>query len=254
MADDSKFKKFVNKIIDVPKLIIRLWIVLWAILLILLVMKIIFNIWYPVFSTNQSFNTFCDYLEKNKELKYAINFAFYFASSNITYFIASLQKKYSKWYECIIVNILILTSFIIKIYNNYLAFPFEIMFTIIIPIIVLYRKEIKNKFLLVLYPVIIQLFLILFQLIITFVRGLPNNLNDSSIDVQIIMQTDYYIFLFLTWMGVNFMGLMGVWFWGRDITVLKAEKEKELAKSNPDQKLISEIDKQILELEKQCGK
>lgn len=48
------------------------------------------------------------------------------------------------------------------------------------------------------------------------------------------------------------MGLLGMgWFWSKDITVLKAEKEKELAKSNPDTKLIAKINARIAELEKE---
>ena len=39
------------------------------------------------------------------------------------------------------------------------------------------------------------------------------------------------------------------WFWSKDVTVLKAEKEKELAKKNPDMDKVAKIEKRILELE-----
>ena len=46
------------------------------------------------------------------------------------------------------------------------------------------------------------------------------------------------------------MGIFsGGWWWGKSITELKAMKEKELAKENPDAKLIAEIDKAIAEKE-----
>lgn len=45
------------------------------------------------------------------------------------------------------------------------------------------------------------------------------------------------------------MGLLGPWFFGKELTELKAEKEKELKKKNPDLDLIRQIDKAITELE-----
>ena len=48
------------------------------------------------------------------------------------------------------------------------------------------------------------------------------------------------------------MGLLGIgWLWSKDITVLKAEKEKELAKKEPDMELVAKIDSRIAELEKE---
>lgn len=48
------------------------------------------------------------------------------------------------------------------------------------------------------------------------------------------------------------MGALGIgWFWSRDITVLKAEKEKELAKAKPNMKKIDSINIRIAELEKE---
>ena len=45
------------------------------------------------------------------------------------------------------------------------------------------------------------------------------------------------------------MGLFSLWFFGKDVTALKAEKEKELAKDQPDMKKVAEIDERIKELE-----
>ena len=48
------------------------------------------------------------------------------------------------------------------------------------------------------------------------------------------------------------MGWFSVgWLWSKDITVLKSYKEKELAKANPDMKLVSKIDARITKLEKE---
>ena len=48
------------------------------------------------------------------------------------------------------------------------------------------------------------------------------------------------------------MGLLGAgWFWSKDVTVLKAEKEKELAKKRPDSSKLAKLDERIAELEKE---
>lgn len=47
------------------------------------------------------------------------------------------------------------------------------------------------------------------------------------------------------------MSLFGFWLFARDITVLKAEKEKELAKTKPNMSKIQEIDDRIAKLEKE---
>ena len=59
-------KQFINKILDVPKLILRLWIILWLCLVILLVMKFCFGIWYPIVSNNEIFNNICKYTDEHK--------------------------------------------------------------------------------------------------------------------------------------------------------------------------------------------
>ena len=41
------------------------------------------------------------------------------------------------------------------------------------------------------------------------------------------------------------------WLWSKDVTVLRAEKEKELTKKEPDMDKIAEIDSRIAELEKE---
>lgn len=47
------------------------------------------------------------------------------------------------------------------------------------------------------------------------------------------------------------MGLTSVWFFSKDITVLKAAKEKELARKKPNMDTIAKIDERIAELEKE---
>lgn len=80
-------KKFINKILDVPKLIRTIWIILWLILIILLVFKFCFNLWYPVVSKNETFNNVCNYIDNNKWLYYLISYVLYIINFIIGYFI-----------------------------------------------------------------------------------------------------------------------------------------------------------------------
>lgn len=245
-------KNFIDKILDMPKLIRRLWLLLWILLVILLVMKFCFGIWYPVVSNNEVFNNACKFLDENKIARYIVNYIFYFLNLNIAFLTCCILKKYKSIAMFIIINILGIIGFVIKIYNNYIGFGVEIIYGIIIPIIYLLRnKEIKSKLFAVLFPICIQLLAMIFQLNILLVRGLPNSLYELPMIIQIIMQLDYYIFIVLTWIGVCFMGLMGLWFWSNDVTQLKAIREKELKKAKPNMKKVESLNSKIAELEKE---
>lgn len=90
------------------------------------------------------------------------------------------------------------------------------------------------------------------QLNIYLVRGINFDIaSDNHIIVGIVLQLDYYIFTFITWIGVVYMSLFGAWFFVNDITSLKAIREKELKKENPNMKKIASLDSKIAELEKE---
>lgn len=89
----NKIIKFINKILDVPKLIIRLWIILWLCLIILLIMKFCFGIWYPIVIENKTLLNISDYVN-NSWLKYLILFLFYAFNINFVYLIACRKIKY----------------------------------------------------------------------------------------------------------------------------------------------------------------
>ena len=73
-----------------------------------------------------------------------------------------------------------------------------------------------------------------------------NYLTNNVPLIYYVMQIDYYIFLIISYIGVLNMGWGGIgWLWNKDITELKALREKELLKSKPNQKLLSEIDRVI---------
>lgn len=150
-------RKFIDKILDIPKLIRRIWIILWLLLGILLVMKFCFGIWYPIVIENEWFLKLND-LIKISWIKYLILSIFYLINANLLYLISCTKKKYINITEFTIINALSILSFVIKCFNRNFVIITEILISVIIPIIFL-LKTYKNskKILLVLFPIIAQI-------------------------------------------------------------------------------------------------
>ncbi len=247
-------KKFINKILDVPKLIRTIWIMLWVVLVILLIFKFCFNLWYPVVVENEVFINVCNFIDEHKWLSLIIMGFFYVLDININTLICTNKKKYDNWVFFIIMNIIILSNYVVKYFNSIIGNIGEILMIISYIIINLKQNNFKNKAINILLPLIFYGVLNLWQFTMLIVRGTDSLvLSDLPSLIYLILQFDYYIFTIITWIGVSYMGLLGMgWFWSKDITVLKAHKEKELAKEKPDMELVAKIDSRIAELEKEA--
>ena len=247
-------KKFINKILDVPKLIRTIWIMLWVILIILLVFKFCFNLWYPVVVENETFINMCDYVANHQWVSITLVLIFYSFNFNISYLTCRGFKKLPKWYMYIFTIAIAIGIVLVKNSSNIIGVLLEIVFLVGVPILLNIKyKTFKNKIIDVLLPILFYVLVNLWQFTILIVRGTTDlNLNDLSFLVTFVLQLDYYIFITITWIGVSYMGVWGIgWFWSKDITVLKAEKEKELSKAKPNMKKINSIDIRIAELEKE---
>lgn len=246
-------KRFINKILDVPKLIRTIWLMLWIILIILLVLKFCFNQWYPIIVENEWFKRLCDYIDNNRWLYYTIALILYIVSINIISLTCMNKKKYDNEIWLIIINVLIIGNFFIKYFNATLGNVTELIL-LILPFIIINLKQnnFNNKIFNVIFPIIEYIILNLWQFTILIIRGTDEFVLDKMpMLIPLILQIDYYIFITITWIGVSFMGLFSMgWFWTKDITVLKAERQKELSKAKPDMKKVEEIDKRISEIEK----
>lgn len=245
-------KNFINKILDVPKLIMRIWILLWLLLAILLVMKFCFGIWYPVVINNENLIKFND-LIKGSFARYIFSGVFYVLSSNILYLTSCKKLKYDSPIETIIINCMSVAALTFKILIPPVGIVIEILFSVIIPIIYLVRnKKCYKLWIRILYPIFIQLLVFLWQLNIYLIRGMDmNKISNEYFIIGFALQLDYYIFLIITWIGVNYMGIWSLWIFNQDITALKAEKEKELGKKNPNMKKVESLEIQIAKLEKE---
>lgn len=240
-----------EKLVDTKKLVFRLWLSLWIILGILVIFKLCFNIWYPIVVENETLIKISNYIDNNKYLKYIIMAMFYITSLNVWFLTSTLEKTYKNIKFSIISQILIIACYIIKVYNNVVGCIIEIVYLILIPICINFKNKNINKIRSFIIPIIVYALVSLWQMNILFIRDISNILSDLPMFIWLFIQLDYYLFLIIMWLGVSYMGLLsGGWFFGKDITKLKAMKEKELAKKEPDKKLIERIDKAIEKQEK----
>ena len=252
-------KEIFNKIVDIPKLVIRFWIVLWLTLFIFVIAKLCFNVWYPIVVENQFIIKVCDYIDNNKILNYIILLFLYLLNANIIFLTMIKRKKFSKIIYFIVFNILQVGSYIAKYYYNFLGIIIEILFVVFAIIINLRRKTFifyssKRKFVKTfnfVIPIFVYLLLNIWQLNILFIRDISSIISDLPSLIYIALQIDYYIFLIITWIGVNYiMGLAGWgWLWSKSVTQLKALKQEELQKQNPNFKLLEQIEKAIADKE-----
>ena len=246
-------KEFIDKIVVLPKLVIRTWICLWLILFMLLIMKYCFGQSFPIVCENENFIKICQYIDNNIILDTLVMLFFYLLSSCILFLIGIRKIKFTKWYHLLSVLIIFSGIFYIKTFlNNNFAIILEIIFGIILPIIINVKIKTFDKiWKCIVYPIVMNIIVGLWQLNFLLIRGIQDILTNCNSIIYIILQLDYYIFLIITLIEVvYFMGSLSWWFFCKDITKLNAELEKEKAKPNPNQEKIKEIEKEITKLKK----
>lgn len=255
MNHKENFKRIVNSILDVRKLVIRIFFILWAIIILALVLKYTIGLWYPIIVEVDWFIKMCNFIDNHNILRYSIMFMFYILSLNIWFLTSASLKKYTNKKLLLLVNGLIVFSFIIKIFNNTLGCIFELPYLIGIPIFLNIRNKVyckpKRKWLNIGLPIIIYVLFNLWQMNIGLVRDCFEIFTFLPTLIAYVVQIDYYAILINTWIGVSYMGLFsGGWLFATDLVGLKADLEKELAKANPDKEYIKELEKRIAEIEK----
>lgn len=249
------FAKRITQILDMPKLAFRIWIILWVINILLIMNKVLFHIWYPIVIENSTFISLCNFIEKYPIIENSIIWVFYMLSGNLFYLAYTKKLIYETRFGGLCVSALIFVGYILKNISNIYGILLEILIIIIAIIYNLYCRTYCKKWLSVCMPIIIYLILNLWQFNTYIIRGINTTfiLDDFPFAISLILQLDYYIFLFITLIGVYYiMGTWGFgWLWGKSKTELLAIRKEELAKVTPNKKLIEEIDKAVAELEKQ---
>lgn len=241
-----KLLNIINKIVNIRKLFLTLFILLWVILFSLTAVKLLFNYWYPIVVNNGPFMTFCNFIDKHEPIKFIIGMMFYMVTF-IMFNLISTSRFKIKPVEIIIVTISGLICYTLKYF-----FPICIILEILvlfIPVIIFnIRNTIKKYYYIaILYPIIIYLIINIYQLNILFVRGLKDILTELPMVITYTMQLDYYIFLIILWIGGNlFMGWISIgFFFGKSETELLAMREAELLKPSPNKAYLNKIERTL---------
>lgn len=236
-----------KKFLDFPKLIKRVWVILWLILIILLIMKFCFGIWYPIVVENEHLVKAFNWVDNHKIVFNILNYCLYVLNSYFVLLTFIKKLKFTKPLIMVIYMAVMLGVAILKQQINIIGIISEIVVIIIAIVYNLKYKTYYKTIFNIIIPIIIYIIINLWQFNIYLVRDLDlNKLTDYNSAIIFTMQIDYYIFLIILWLGVKYMGFAGWgWLWNKDITELKALREKELSKSKPNQKLLSEIDRVI---------
>lgn len=245
--------KYLEKILDVPKLILRIWLILWFILFILLGFKFCFNIWYPIVVENETFIAICSFIDTTTILKYSIMFLFYITSVNILFLTCIGKLKYKSKLLFLLVNAIIILSFVFKFLNNSVGMLVEILF--IFGIIPIYYNIKNNTFTIniinIVFSLAIYILINVWQLNVGLIRDIMDYLNELPTLIAYVLQLDYYVFILITWIGAYFMGILSFgWLWGKSESELKTLRRQELNKKCPDNVLIAKIDKRLEKIAK----
>ena len=109
----SKIK--INKIVNLPKLTHRVFILLWIILGFALILKFCFNWLFPIAVESEAFIKLCDFIEKHIYIDYAMMYVFYMLNCNVVFLINSVKKKYKNILELILMNLLFTLGYLVKL-------------------------------------------------------------------------------------------------------------------------------------------
>lgn len=259
MRMKEKLSKLINSIVDVRKLVLRTFIVLWAVVILALITKYTMGMWYPIVIEIEWIVKLCTFIDNHTILNHAIMFMFYITSLNFWFLTAASLKRYSSKKLFILINVLIVISFVAKIFDNLIGCIAELSYLIAIPIYLNVKNKIfikpKRKWLNVGLPIIIYLLLNIWQLNIALVRDVDKLLKDMPLLISYAIQIDYYAILLNTWIGVSYMSLFsGGWIFASDLVGLKAQLQKELAKETPDKEYVKELEKRIKGFEETSNK
>lgn len=243
----------INKIVNLPKLVHRVFILLWVVLGFCLILKFLFHQWYPIVVESKLIIAFGNYVDEHKWLYYVINYIYYSFSGNIIILTALKQRMYKRVITGIVFNLLIIASFIIKaIFGNSIGMIVEIIYLLVVPILINIKNKTFNKvWKNIIFVVVYYLIINIWQLNIMLIRDIQQVLTTAPFVIVMAMQIDYYIFLLITYMEVSIMGLSSFsWFFGMPKTELLAIREEELNKAYPNPKKLEAIEEAL----KKCKK
>ena len=163
----------------------------WAVLVLCFIIKIFGGNWFELGAENIKFIQFCNFVDNNMWLKMLLS-CILSCLSNYFIICIIINKKKLKLIETIFFMILIIIRSILSWYYSIVAFILDIV--ILIGCTTFINKKILRS--LICFGIII-----LFQAISLVIRNIGfANFNDNSFLIQVLLQIDYYIMIFLLYL------------------------------------------------------
>lgn len=173
-----------------------LLITCWIILFISLGVKLLFNHYFEISVNNQTIIELGNYIDSIPVLKYIIVTILYIPGTYIFYLSVCKEEFFYDWW-ILLVSCLIPTT---KSYLPFVGFVLEILLVVVLPLI---RKHLTN-WLRVLVGVAL---LMVYELLMLFLRNLGFYLGGDNIIIGEIMNIDYYIIVIIFYLYSNYSKL-----------------------------------------------
>lgn len=235
-----------DRLVNVSRLVKRIYIVLWLILIFFFILKLCFGMWYPIVVENDKLMAISEWIDMTPIARYGIYYLLYQFNFIMVYYIISMRYTNLSKKQFVIISSLATISYILEVLleRGIIGIPIyaliELPLMTIIPIYFSKRR---------LWSVINLFVIILFQLTIMFVRGI-DDINSITMVVYLMLMVDYYIFLFILYFRRRYtMGLGGVFFFGDDLKVCKAKLEELKNADANDEDEIKALENHIHNLE-----
>ena len=188
-----------NKVyVDKARLLRRVIIISWISLALCFVIKIFGGNFFEIMCNNPNYKALCEYADNNFWCKYLICFA----SSMVCeyFFLLSILQEYKFTKKQLIIVILsVFVSCFIKLIGYNVAFIADIWLSILLPLLLVWKR--KNKFLIVL---IANIFNIGFQFISLVTKNISIGVIDNSTFISLIYMIDLYIMCILYYLYRNY--------------------------------------------------
>lgn len=212
-----------DRLVNVSRLVKRIYIVLWLILIFFFILKLCFGMWYPIVVENDKLMAISEWLDTTPIARYGIYYLLYQFDVILGFYIIGMRYKNLTKKQFVILSSFVTICYLLKMLTNenILSIPIylivELHLTIIIPFILSKRKK---------WSIVNMVAIVIFQLTIMFVRGI-DDINGITMVVYLMLMVDYYIFLIVIYFRRRYiMGMGGKWFFGNVIAECEAKLEE----------------------------
>ena len=162
----------------------------WIALIICLIVKLFGGNWFELWLENDNFIKFCEFVDNTQWLKMVLACGIYLITTLPAMCVFLNIKKFNLKLALLFIPLMVIKSFI-SWYVLLISYILDIIILILIPLIICKLKNWKRV-------IFGNILVMLFQLLLIFLRNLNSGLNNfDSFIQQAIIQVDYYLMILL---------------------------------------------------------